>query len=825
MRTSIGVKKVFVWLMVLLLPLMFLACSSKSSSSGDTTPPASNPTNTNPAAPGVASALQVADKVSVVDAKLSGSVAAVAPLKIGLYKVTAADLADTTDYKFDKTQVWVSERSAEAFNDINNVLCMVAQSKSDVMLNKGAYVALVDQNLCDANKSDASNANQDSQNQSSSGSMPDYSTFTVISTRADNNSPQYAKVWVHLKKEPGKSDPEQVILANLTITEGKSDTNPYGLFTMTFLGYVATNGVMDTSQISFKGVMKAEKNAAGEVLLKFTEQNFGSYPSVRKIALNRLGNGLGKGSVYDQHPEMNQTVTSTFDIAFNTNNFLRSDGKKTICLDRNTFEESAWQYGLYDSNGARVNHNSGFSVNTKADGSGSYGFIGYWGLWLDNNATITNNTLYKFDYSSSGTAPKAFTVFTAAGKLKKHTKKMMTLADVKGIPLNYSECNPNSGCTNYQVVWDGTNFNKTAQMPQCSNNSPCNWLNITPTPINVTALQWGELNFWSQSLGGQVRVPLTNCVQTFPQCGAGPCPPPTTTCAAPTNATSIIFFAEDLVYPTDTVPASFACYDNCPQIDGNGQAYVNNMMSGPSNTPTNYTFDQTSMLLKLNGSSVIMSQATTSNSFGIASGALFDPTPANLALLACDWDTKQTCGYKAWSALNVFYTWETGPNSSSQFSALKDASGTILKFEPPLSIKYVHNKAPYNGTTFMLEYDGFGNLNGIPGKCVDMDSGLDAACVSNDPKIRYVPAFVISPATNGVLTEVTSEEASGTMTYFVKPLQLEQRMLKVDIANCSALSVTTYPLPDLATEWTDPAIGTEPAVTAAPAVIGGVVQQ
>jgi hypothetical protein len=809
-------KKVCVSLLILLFPVMFLACSGGGSGSGgDGT---------------ATTSLQVADKVSVVDAKLSGSVAAAAPLHIGLFKVTAADLAAASDYKADKTQVYVSERSAEAFNEINNILCMVSQTKGDAMLNKGAYVALVDQTQCDTSKSDASSAGQDSQNQSSSSNMPDYTTFTVLATRTDNNSPEYLKVWVHMKQKG--SDPEQIILVNLTITEGKSDTNPYGLFTMDFLGHPSTNGVMDTSQISFKGVMKAERNAAGEVLLKFAEENYGGYPCTRKITLNRQGDGSsGTGSVYDQHNEMNSgittTVTSQFDIAFNTDNFLRNDGTTTICLDRNQFEESAWRYGLYDTAGTRLNRNSGFSVNTKADGSGSYGFVGYWGLWLDNNATITNNTLYKFDYSSANAAPIAYTIFTAGGKLKKHTKKMMTLADIKGVPLNYSECDQINGCMNYQVVWDSTNFNKTAYMGQnCGSN--CQWTNITssPTPtINVATLQWGELNFWSQSLSGQVRVPLSNCTQTFPM-GS----PSITTCDAPLNTTNVIFFAEDLVYPTDTIPSTFACYDNCPQVDGSGQAYINTMTSGPSNTATNYTFNQTSMLLMTTGTAtvpVVMSLATSTNPYGVMSGALFDPTSANLAALDCNWDwdnnpatNPQVCGWKAWSALDVFYTWETGPDSWNQFSALKDGAGAFLTFEPPLSVKYVHNKAPYIGATFMLDYSGFGNLNGIPGKCVDMDSGLEVQC-SSSSTVRYVPAFVIPPTqADGTLTKVTVD----TTEYLVKPLELEQRMMSVDLGNCSSLSVTPYALPDLATEWTDPAIGTEPMVTAAPAVIGGVVQ-
>jgi len=136
----------------------------------------------------------------------------------------------------------------------------------------------------------------------------------------------------------------------------------------------------------------------------------------------------------------------------------------------------------------------------------------------------------------------------------------------------------------------------------------------------------------------------------------------------------------------------------------------------------------------------------------------------------------------------------------------------------------VHHQAgsPLDGATFMLDYSGFGNLNGIPGKCVDMDSGLEAQC-QNDPKIRYVPAFVIPAATAGVLTEVTADTTGGTATYYVKPLELEQRMKKDD-AGCTGLTTTSYTLPDINTDWTDPALGSEPTVTTAPAVIGGVVQ-
>jgi hypothetical protein len=127
-----------------------------------------------------------------------------------------------------------------------------------------------------------------------------------------------------------------------------------------------------------------------------------------------------------------------------------------------------------------------------------------------------------------------------------------------------------------------------------------------------------------------------------------------------------------------------------------------------------------------------------------------------------------------------------------------------------------------DGASYMLEYSGFGNLNGIPGKCVDMDLGAEANCSGSatNRSIRYVPAFLIPPTqADGTLTK----EMVDTTEYLVKPRE-EQRMMKVDAGNCSALSVTPDTFLDLATEWTDPAIGTEPVITSAPAVIGGVVQ-
>jgi hypothetical protein len=494
---------------------------------------------------------------------------------------------------------------------------------------------------------------------------------------------------------------------------------------------------------------------------------------------------------------------------------------------------SAWRYGLYDpSTGARVNRNSGFPIKF----GNYYGNVGYWGLWLPNNVTLNNgDTVYKHDYQSNIDTP--YTVFVAKGKLKKHTKKNFTLSDIMNIPLDYYENTPGQmNGTSFRVVWDGQNFIKKAQMPSnCSGN--CTWQDLAaPVPINFAQLQWSELNFWSQSLGGQVRVPLGTALSlcTFVTSTTGP---GYTSCPAPTGATKVVFFQEDIVYPNDTTaPASFICYDNCPKAGATGISPMDsNYPTWNPNTGQSvqipYTFDTAQMLLKdtTSGYAVVSSGTSSINQWGYMSGALVDPNTANLAaLLDCNWDgdnnpatQPQTCGWKAWSAFEVFYTWETGPNNWNKLTAVKDSTGAFVTFEPPLQVEYVHVQSDvnardykYNNVKFSLDYSGFGELHGIPAKCVNMDTGADISCDQGGQGIpvRWVPEFFIpggAPLQGGA--------------YIAKPLEMEQRMRQSAGCAGTGLATQSYTLPSIV-DWTDPAVGAEPGNRGAPQVVGGVVQ-
>jgi hypothetical protein len=79
--------------------------------------------------------------------------------------------------------------------------------------------------------------------------------------------------------------------------------------------------------------------------------------------------------------------------------------------------------------------------------------------------------------------------------------------------------------------------------------------------VDLSAMNWTDLNFWSEALGGSVRVNLggdmgANCTPnmdgTFDCSGLVPA------------QTAVIFYSEKLVYPRDTVPSTLSCFEQCP---------------------------------------------------------------------------------------------------------------------------------------------------------------------------------------------------------------------------------------------------------------------
>jgi hypothetical protein len=772
------------------------------------------------------SPLIVTDRVSVVTAQTSSSgkpqpagKQSIFPLLFG--KLVSA-LSASTDYATDKVSVYVNERSLESFRSVNEILCMVHQSRYDLMLSKGPYVAQVDKNLCSSSRDSASSAGQSSTDQSSGSTMPQYETWTVDSYRTSAQAPHVVRVWVHSPPKPG--EPDMVINAQLIITEGADTAPPYGIFKINFKALDAQN----LSIVRFKGFLNAERDPViNKVVLKFSTEDKDSYV-IEKAALDKRPDGTGAGSVLkvESYPGITPKATR-FNLAYDADHFLRTDSTGSVCLNRQTPDISAWRYGLYNQNGDRVKQNSGFPVHKGSD----YGWIGYWGTYFPSNASLANNDqVVQHDYATN--TDTMYTVLKTGGKLKKHTLNITDLGHIQNVPLIWYDAG-----SNYQVAWNGSAFEKIARQnpapdytwSTCGITTTC-----TPSTIDISSISWPDIAFWSQSLSGLVIVKL-GCT------GNGPF-----SCTAD-SLTPVVVLTENIVYPKDfTTTTTLACFDNCPDVNmlSTDTPYRTDIMSYQSVTSTNaayaaYTLDPATVTLYSGAAGTIpMTTAVTGTNFtnGVSSGPLFDPAATivggpndgktYLEMMACTWDLTKTCGSNAWSVLPAFYTWETGPNEWNKFTGLLNALGDPVTFDPPRQVLYTHHELgnKYDNASFYLEYSGFGDLHGIPGKCVNIDTSADADCSTSgsNPAIRWVPEFTIPDVQiSGDITEVT--DMTTQAPFLVKALEKEERMKVAAPGSCDSLDTTAYILPSMSS-WSDPIIGTEPIITAPPAVVGGVVQ-
>lgn len=423
---------------------------------------------------------------------------------------------------------------------------------------------------------------------------------------------------------------------------------------------------------------------------------------------------------------------------------------------------------MYNSTGTRVSIDSGFPIKYSSGSADYYGWVGYHGLWMPDDAGISNGaTVYKQEWNNDTTSETPYTVLIANGRLIKHTRKTMALGDLKNVPLQWGQYDSGRNeWVQYRVEWNGSSLQKTATLDQ----ENWSWTSITPVNLDLSG-EW-SFNFWSEALGGSGSINIKDASGNY---------------TAPSNASNVIFHVQDMVYPTDTVPTSLVCFNQCPDPAALANSSASTLiltdkdwhMSSAPNAANyyQYSFDTGSMLLQYNGSDVVMTQANSSQPWGFHSGMLFEPSSANLDTVSCNSGT-QTCNWQAWDQMGVYYTWETGPENWNHFTAIKDGSNNFARFDPPMKVSYTHVQTDtdaydykYNGAKFQLEYSGFGNLHGIPGRCIDRDTGESISCDGNS---RWIPEFSILPGTT--VTDVNS----GSTEYVLKPLHGEQRMRNVD---------------------------------------------
>jgi len=795
------------------ISFIFLGCSKKdsSSSSSSSTTSTTTASDTEVTASSGSGAITLTSKVSMVTANTSAST------RTAFAHFTTDNFSATADYNNDDTQTFVYERSADAFNTANTILCWMQQSRADLMLNAGNYKAQIDTAKCEEGSGD------------SKSNTPKYEMWTLNSSRAEGE-PMIVKAWVpYDTNEDG--EPDSLIYAQNKIYRGPSTTYPWGFFKMNFK---LLQGKTTSGTEIFNGYLKTRLRDGASILQFYNPQSDSSgntfqYSVTAKINSDGSGAGITTMPRFDDSGPT--STQKTYNVAFDSNYFYKqkttvASGTTTtsepVCLDRNKYLTQIYRYGLYSDNGSRVEVNSGFPIKATKTVGGTvtdyYGYIGYYGLWMPSDASVgDNSTVYKMDFSGGADQTgTSYTVRSYGGKLNKWTRNTITLDSIKNIPLSWTE----GSSSEKRVYWDGTNLVVDA----VRDTTTYMWTDQTPATLTLSSSNAPRgFHFYSQALGGNGQIQLT--YGSYPN---------HTTPVAPTGSTNVLFNTREPVFPGDNVSSTLACYGRCPNpatmATGNERT-VYLEFGGTDNAsavnPYIYTFDNSTsgMILQYdNGTKtpVVLSIANSNLSYGVQSGILFDNKTANFDLLRCTWDNNSICYWNAREVLSTFYTWETGPKEWNKLTVLVGSDNSSVKFDPPMNVKYTHSGTgsnsgkSYDNATFYLEYGGHGDLWGLPSFCISRKTGEKTSC-TNDGTTRWIDEIAIPAASMATQTK------DDTTHYMVKPLDIEQTMKKASsdtACTAAGLSLGGLSLPDVS-RYSDPDIGAKPSVSGPPAVVAG----
>ena len=167
------------------------------------------------------------------------SILTIMVLSVSVAHAAAYDDAGT-DYTTETVDGWIDMGPAmEPLNFTDFLVCIMKKSGADKIVN-GTYNALADTAKCQTGQGS---------------SKPEISKMTVVTSRADNSSPQKVKVWFD-------AGPTTQYIVDVTVTEGVSSSAPYGSFTFSWQNAndAAEKGTMSFTAGSSSTSIKMYKN-------------------------------------------------------------------------------------------------------------------------------------------------------------------------------------------------------------------------------------------------------------------------------------------------------------------------------------------------------------------------------------------------------------------------------------------------------------------------------------------------------------------------------------------------------------------------------------
>ncbi|MCX6129795.1 MAG: hypothetical protein NTX25_12145 [Proteobacteria bacterium] len=587
--------------------------------------------------------------------------------------------------------------------------------------NAGVYQAQIDQNLCGKNGGGGGDQSQGG----GSDQSPQLQVVYVNSVR-EEGKPLIATMRVAAGE--GKEDAWYHVKA--IIVEPPSETAPAGIFDMHYTAHMGSeigeSGFIRTRRLPGGGEFVLENGSSGK------DGGGSNHVSTGIAQLTFVDENTVTGFVHSDSSGTHegQTFSSVGKARFDEN-FLNVDYNQTYshdgktessptlgCYDLHKYKTAMFRYNLFDAKGSLVKVNSGFPIEVTVDGQMIHGWAGYYGLWTNNQSLASGTTVNKVSWTGGQKVSTPYTIFSAPGKLTKLTKATTTLSALKGADMNYYD-----NGSNYNVKWDGKTLSKTAKITNGKNGPE-----EEAASGEITIPQWGA-GVYVPSLNAQIRIP------------------PNTTLS---DALVLAYHAEATVSgsKTDAPTCNLVCFQNCPNM-----------------TPTAANF-----------------QRSTSGSMGPMVSDLYKKIDAPSGWGQSGAKTNQT---QTIASPLATYQWDAATQNLKDVATstlfTKDSNGTIVTFDKPLQISYTHTTAndwdantdaAFIGKSFRLEYNGPGQLNGIPWK-QSKDIG------------HYMPQFSIK---SGVKAG----------DYTIYPTEGEQRLAKAESARCAAIPLDSVPeMPEL----------------------------
>ena len=788
--------------------------------------------------------------------------------------------------------------------ELNSYLCFVSAMAPNLLVNSGDYIAMVDQKICNPDTTGAQIGTVDNS----------FFSSQINSTRASNSSPMLTKVWlenfVNINKP--KSEPISIPLY-VSATQAPSTKLPFGIFRLDYCKLLPTESACK-NQIGYidstsTGLDFYTLNLSGNYSEFF--QEFALHLSANSTAKTGSGIVIKTSNLVTPDNPDGLIVSSSTVFAHNADYFYRDDGKNNPqCFRRSinleTFpDEHVWRYGLYHADqGTRIELSPSraieyvYSSNNKSStgtiGKTYNGFIGYTGLSMGGIGMPSGETVSSIDNSTFPPVTTQYTIRKPDGRLLKHRVEVGLIGKLDGIPIQFRPSQNVTGrcfnldgsfCTTtnllknivmynttktsiyYMISWSAVyveflvteRCDSSLKIP-CSPFSNKEFTYTVDSASIVNAIS-SDLSFYEY-----YKILATEFKKLSP--------------GDPTLVRFHYFDPNSTIVPTtdfDTLNDSangLKCVGKCPtaqQLSSGtykpavgpfaalvNQTYSLNMSTGnmqdgtpsSSTTPTGLSVAEPSSYAVTTGKLVTQAVVDTITALNPCK------VPAS-ASAPCFRESDIDSYALVTTGVYFYYTWETSAILGNSAAVLLDSSQIKVPFSPPLPVTFaVPNTikfGQYAGTGATLRYGSFGNLYGIPTKCIDESS--NEACLVDDPSTKIIEATPIQNQRNVAAYSIpfgfetpTSASAIGTVTVntplpqgnynviagqklLVKALEKEIRLSRVTLDTCKiqglAQPITVTGLPT-ALDWIDPKknIGDKPALNPAPAprVIHGVQQ-